>query len=182
MNIGEAAAATGVSAKMIRYYESIGLLPKAPRTPSGYRSYNDNDIHTLRFIRRARHLGFSVEAMGELLTLWRDRSRESAAVKRLALAHVEALEAKAKELHAMSRTLRHLAEHCHGDSRPDCPILDDLAADSGGHCQLPESGGLGSKPGSPTATSHIERLNRRIHVGAPARNRSVRRRVQPSVA
>jgi len=130
MNIGEAAAASGVSAKMIRYYESIGLAPKATRSGSGYRVYDADQVHTLRFIRRARDLGFSVEAMGELLALWRDRNRASKEVKKLALAHVATLETKATQLRAMSRTLRHLATNCHGDGRPACPILEDLAESS----------------------------------------------------
>ncbi len=127
MNIGQAAAASGVSAKMIRYYESIGLIPKAVRSEAGYRHYSDADVHTLRFIRRARDLGFSVEQIGELVGLWRDRERASADVKRIALEHVDALERKAAALQAMSRTLRHLAACCQGDARPDCPILDELA-------------------------------------------------------
>lgn len=129
MNIGKAAAASGVSAKMIRYYESIGLIPEASRTDAGYRDYSDKDVHTLRFIRRARDLGFSVEKMTELLTLWRDRSRTSADVKRIALEHVRELERKARELQEMGRTLTHLAENCQGDSRPDCPIIDELSED-----------------------------------------------------
>jgi len=128
MNIGNAARASGVSAKMIRYYESIGLIPKAARSEAGYRHYTEADVHTLRFIRRARDLGFPVERISELLALWHDTSRASADVKQVALAHVETLETKARELMAMSRTLRHLAETCHGDARPHCPILDDLAA------------------------------------------------------
>lgn len=127
MNIGEAAAASGVSAKMIRYYESIGLIAAAERTAAGYRVYDDNDLHTLRFIRRARDLGFSVEQMGELLALWRDRSRASADVKRLAERHITALDRKAEQLLEMSRTLRRLVHECHGDRRSACPILDDLA-------------------------------------------------------
>ena len=128
MNIGKAAAASGVSAKMIRYYESIGLIPEVSRTDAGYRDYSDNDVHTLRFIRRARDLGFSVEQMIELLALWRDRDRASADVKRLALEHVEELERKARELQEMSLTLKHLAHNCRGNSRPDCPIINELSA------------------------------------------------------
>ncbi|MDK1493780.1 Cu(I)-responsive transcriptional regulator [Sinorhizobium sp. 7-81] len=127
MNIGDVARASGVSTKMIRYYETIGLIPPAHRSESGYRNYGDNDVHTLRFIRRARDLGFTVEQMADLLALWRDRSRASSEVKKIALDQVEILERKAEELKAMSRTLKHLAAHCHGDERPDCPILDDLA-------------------------------------------------------
>ena len=127
MNIGEAAAASGVSAKMIRYYESIGLVPNAARTESGYRVYGDSDIHTLRFIRRARDLGFSVEQMETLLALWSDRSRASADVKRVALGHIEELEEKMRQIASMTRALRHLVHNCHGDGRPDCPILDDLS-------------------------------------------------------
>ena len=126
MNIGKAAAASGVSAKMIRYYESNGLIPPASRTEAGYRSYTENDVKTLCFIKRARDLGFSVTQMSELIALWRDQSRASADVKRLALEHVEALERKAQEIYEMSRALRHLADNCHGDARPDCPIINSL--------------------------------------------------------
>ncbi|MDQ3559063.1 MAG: Cu(I)-responsive transcriptional regulator [Pseudomonadota bacterium] len=128
MNIGEAAAASGVSAKMIRHYESIGLIKAAVRTGSGsYRVYSEGEVHTLRFIRRARDLGFSIDQTRELMALWRDRDRASGDVKRIAMEQVDALEAKMLELQAMSSTLRHLAEHCHGDDRPDCPIIHDLA-------------------------------------------------------
>jgi len=130
MNIGRASAESGISAKMIRYYESIGLVPAASRTNGGYREYSDNDVHTLRFIRRARDLGFTVEQMTELLALWRDRKRASADVKRIALKHVQELEHKACELREMSRTLKHLADHCKGNERPDCPIIDELAEDA----------------------------------------------------
>lgn len=130
MNIGEAAKASGVSAKMIRYYESISLIPAASRTQAGYRLYRDSEVHTLQFIRRARDLGFSVKAIAQLLTLWQDRNRTSADVKAFALAHVEELYAKITELEAMAKTLQHLADHCQGDERPDCPILDDLARDA----------------------------------------------------
>lgn len=133
MNIGEAARASGVSAKMIRHYESIGLVAKAGRTDSGYRVYDAADVHTLRFVRRARDLGFSLDQIRELLALWRDRARSSAEVKRVALEQVAALEAKAAELQAMGRALRNLAEACHGDQRPECPILDDLSEPPGVH-------------------------------------------------
>jgi len=126
-NIGEAAAATGVSAKMIRDYEKIGLIPPADRSFAGYRLYADADLHRLRFIRRARTLGFSMKQIAELMALWNDRGRPSAKVKQLALSHVGELDAKIAELQAMQRTLRALASNCHGDARPDCPILDDLA-------------------------------------------------------
>ncbi|PTM42984.1 Cu(I)-responsive transcriptional regulator [Bosea sp. 124] len=128
MNIGEAAKRSGVSAKMIRYYESIGLIDAARRTQAQYRLYEADDVHTLRFVRRSRNLGFSLEETRALLALWRDKSRASADVKQLAMTHVRDLEAKAAELQAMADTLRHLAEHCQGNARPDCPILADLAA------------------------------------------------------
>ncbi len=126
MTIGEASAASGVSAKMIRYYESIGLIRTADRTGGGYRSYVPADIDTLRFVHRARELGFSVDQMRELLTLWRDSGRASADVKRVALAHVAALEAKARAIAQMSQALRELVDRCDGDHRPDCPIIDEL--------------------------------------------------------
>jgi MerR family copper efflux transcriptional regulator len=131
MNIGKAAAASGVSAKMIRYYESIGLLAAARRTDAGYRAYTDEDVHVLRFIRRARDLGFAVAGIAELLALWRDQGRASADVKGIALAHVAELERKIAQLQGMADTLRTLAAHCHGDARPDCPILTDLDAGGG---------------------------------------------------
>ena len=127
MNIGEAAARSGVSATMIRYYEQSGLITAPPRTMAGYRVYQDADIHALRFIRRARDLGFTVEQIGELMELWRDRSRASADVKRIALAHVGVLEAKMREIEEMAKALKHLARTCHGDDRPDCPIIEELA-------------------------------------------------------
>ncbi len=133
MNIGKASAASGVSAKMIRYYESIDLLAAARRTEAGYRFYTDEDVHVLRFIRRARDLGFSLADIAELLALWRDQRRASADVKRIALEHVVALERKIAELQGMASTLRTLAAHCHGDARPDCPILTDLDAAGRSH-------------------------------------------------
>lgn len=126
MNIGQAASASGVSQRMIRHYEAIGLIPKAARRASGYRDYDERDVHTLRFIRRARDLGFPIEEIGKLLALWHDRSRASADVKALALARAEELERKEQELRAMRRSLEALASSCHGDDRPDCPILEDL--------------------------------------------------------
>ena len=126
MNIGEAAKASGVSAKMIRYYESTGLIPAAGRTGSGYRVYSETEVQILRFIRRSRDLGFPVEKIEELLALRRDRSRQSGDVKRLALEQISGLERKITEMQAMMETLQHLAEACCGDHRPDCPILTDL--------------------------------------------------------
>jgi Cu(I)-responsive transcriptional regulator len=126
-NIGEAAKASGVSAKMIRHYEEEGLMPRAGRTVAGYRLYRESDIHLLRFIRRARDLGFSLKEVKALVGLWSNRKRASADVKRLALAHVADLDARIAEMRAMRRALSGLADHCHGDDRPDCPILDDLA-------------------------------------------------------
>lgn len=127
MNIGEAAKASGVTAKMIRYYESIGLIGPADRTASGYRTYDQRDVHLLRFVKRARSLGFPIERVGHLVALWKDQSRASAEVKRIALAQIGELEQRIAELETMKRTLAHLAHHCHGDQRPECPILDDLA-------------------------------------------------------
>ncbi len=125
MNIGQAAAASGISAKMIRHYESIGLCGKAKRSTSGYRVYADTDVHVLRFIRRARDLGFSTAEISKLLALWHGR-RPSAEVKRLALKHVADLNRRIAEMQEMAGTLQHLAAHCHGDERPDCPILGAL--------------------------------------------------------
>ena len=129
MNIGQAANASGVSQRMIRHYEAIGLIPKAARRSSGYRDYDERDVHTLRFIRRSRDLGFPIEEIGQLLALWRDRSRASADVKALASARAQELERKERELGAMRRSLEALAAACHGDDRPDCPILEDLGRD-----------------------------------------------------
>lgn len=130
MNIGQASQASGVSQRMIRHYEKIGLIPRAARRDSGYRDYSDADLHRLRFIANARDLGFPIEEIGKLLDLWRDRGRSSAEVKALATARAEELQRKAQALEAMRRTLLDLAGRCQGDARPDCPILDSLAARS----------------------------------------------------
>ena len=127
MNIGEAAKGSGVSAKMIRHYESIGLFPEANRTDSGYRQYSDKEVSTLRFIRQSRDLGFSLEQIRELLGLWQNRRRPSRQVKALAQAHIQELDVKLQELQAMKATLEHLVHCCNGDDRPDCPIIDNLA-------------------------------------------------------
>ncbi|MBI1239355.1 MAG: Cu(I)-responsive transcriptional regulator [Alphaproteobacteria bacterium] len=128
MNIGDAARQSGVSAKMIRYYESIGLIAPAGRSEAGYRVYEADDVHRLRFIRRARDLGFPLETISALLDLWGNRRRRSEQVKALALHHVAAMKEQIANLQAMVSTIEHLAETCHGDGRPDCPIIDELAA------------------------------------------------------
>ena len=128
MNIGEAASESGVPAKTIRYYESIGLIPPAVRAKNGYRNYSPFDIETLKFIQHARRLGFSVKDVGGLLELWRDKSRTSADVKALALKHISDVEKRIAELQSIRNTLIDLTDRCHGDDRPDCPILEDLAA------------------------------------------------------
>ncbi|MBF6623853.1 MAG: Cu(I)-responsive transcriptional regulator [Pseudomonas stutzeri] len=130
MNIGEAARHTGLSAKMIRYYESIGLISPTGRSANGYRHFDEEDLHRLAFIRRSRDLGFSLEEVGRLLTLWHDRQRASADVKALAGTHIQALNRKIHELVSLRDTLQELVDTCHGDDRPDCPILKDL--ESGG--------------------------------------------------
>jgi len=137
MNIGQAADASGVSAKMIRYYEKTGLIETAERTASGYRVYTSNDIHTLRFIRRARDLGFSVPQIQNLLALWHNRDRSSADVKAVAVEHIDQLCEKVSQMEEMIATLRHLAEKCSADDRPDCPILQDLSEGRHGGCDAP---------------------------------------------
>ena len=129
-NIGAAAALSGVTAKMLRHYESLGLLGQVHRTDSGYRQYTEADVHTLRFIKRSRDLGFSMVEIAELVDLWRNRERASAQVKHIAQQHVNELAARIDAMQAMQRTLQNLLQHCHGDDRPDCPILDDLAGAS----------------------------------------------------
>ena len=127
VNIGAAARDSGVSAKMVRHYESLGLLGAVARTDAGYRQYTPADVHTLRFIKRARDLGFSMAEIAELVSLWHDRRRASADVKRIAQTHVAELEKRIQAMQDMRRTLQNLLHHCHGDERPDCPILDNLA-------------------------------------------------------
>ncbi|RZU38346.1 MerR family transcriptional regulator [Fluviicoccus keumensis] len=134
MNIGEAAKASGVTAKMIRHYESAGLLAPAWRGDNGYRRYAEKDIHLLRFIRRSRDLGFSLEEIRGLLDLWENRERSSREVKALAQTHLAELERKLAELQAMKATLKQLVAGCQGDDRPDCPILQELAGEAGGGC------------------------------------------------
>ena len=130
MRIGEAAKRSGMASKTIRFYEEVGLVEPAPRTPSGYREFSDEDVLRLRFIHRARDLGFSVRESHRLLSLWSDRERASAHVKRLALEHVARIEAKMTELGLMRDAIVHLAERCHGDDRPECPILEELAGEA----------------------------------------------------
>ena len=129
MNIGQAAKDSGVSAKMIRHYEEVGLIPAPNRTDSGYRQYTGSEVHTLRFIRHARDLGFSIREIGELVGLWQNRRRPSRLVKALAETHIKELEQKAQELLAMKATLEHLVHCCRGDDRPECPILESLSAE-----------------------------------------------------
>ena len=127
MNIGQAARASGITAKMIRHYESVGLLPPAMRSDTGYRQYGEREVHVLRFIRRARDLGFSIKDISGLLSLWHDRQRPSRQVKALAQAHMQQLQRKIDELQSMRQTLEKLVQCCQGDERPDCPILQDMA-------------------------------------------------------
>jgi MerR family copper efflux transcriptional regulator len=156
MNIGQAAAASGVSAKMIRHYEQVGLFPQPHRTDAGYRQYTETEVHTLRFIRHARDLGFSIQQIGELVGLWQNRRRPSRQVKALAEAHIHELEQKAQELLAMKTTLEHLVHCCHGDDRPECPILEGLAA-SNAPAPMPARGKARAKP--KTAGLRIGRSN-----------------------
>lgn len=134
VNISEAVARSGVSAKMIRHYESLGLLPAPPRTSSGYRQYDAASIHTLQFIRRARDMGFGMADIAALLDLWRDHSRSSASVKRIAQQHIDELTRRIAQLTDMKRTLQNLADCCAGDERPDCPILDTLDSTASSAC------------------------------------------------
>lgn len=128
MNIGEVARSAGVTAKMIRYYESIGLIGEARRSDAGYRKYTEADVNTLRFIKRSRDLGFSIERIKTLLALWQDKTRKSGDVKKLARQYIAELDSDIEKLQSIRAQLLHMAEHCHGDQRPDCPIIDGLAA------------------------------------------------------
>lgn len=152
VNIGEAAKAAGVSAKMIRYYESIGIIAPVSRGSNRYRVYTPADVHTLRFVKRGRDLGFAIEDIRRLVGLWRDANRSSAEVKAIALTHVTDLKRKIVELQSMLSALEHLAGHCHGDHRPECPILDDLggtrvAAVAGTRPRRPVPRGAAARPG-----------------------------------
>jgi MerR family copper efflux transcriptional regulator len=149
LNIGQAAAASGVSAKMIRHYEEVGLLPAARRTESGYRQYGDADVQTLRFVRHSRDLGFSIPEIAQLVSLWQDRSRPSREVKELAQEHIKELEEKVQELVAMKSALEHLVRCCRGDDRPECPIIESLAAD-----RPPASGAMKSGRQAPGLRQH----------------------------
>ena len=133
MNVGEAARRSGVSAKMVRHYEALGLLPKVGRSEGGYRQYTEAEVHTLRFIKRARELGFSMDEIAELVGLWQNRRRASASVRRIAQQHADELAQRNEAMQAMQRTLKHLIHCCHGDDRPDCPILEQLAG-GGSEC------------------------------------------------
>ncbi|MCY1171034.1 HTH-type transcriptional regulator HmrR [compost metagenome] len=135
-NIGEAARQSDVSAKMVRHYESLGLLPSVDRTDSGYRQYTDKEVHTLRFIKRSRDLGFSMAEIAELLKLWQNRRRSSSDVRKIALKHVADLNERMSEMEAMKRALETLIHCCHGDHRPDCPILDQLGQVQNGHASV----------------------------------------------
>lgn len=126
MNIGEASALSQVSAKMIRRYEEQGIIPKAKRSEAGYRQYSENDVHILKFVKRARELGFSMKDITQLLSLWRNKNRSSAQVKTIASKHIKELERKLSEIESILHTLTHLVHCCHGDNRPDCPILEEL--------------------------------------------------------
>lgn len=155
MNIGEASKASGVSTKMIRHYESVGLFPEAARTDSGYRQYGGREVNTLRFIRHSRDLGFSIEQIRELLGLWQNQKRPSRQVKALAQAHIDELDVKLNELQAMKATLVHLVHCCHGDDRPDCPIIESLSKEQvAAESPVRSTSTSGLRPGSPRHRIH----------------------------
>ncbi|MGD9894396.1 MAG: Cu(I)-responsive transcriptional regulator [Lautropia sp.] len=160
MNIGEASRASRVSAKMIRYYEQIGLIPPADRTDSGYRAYTEADIHRLHFIGRARDLGFSVTEIADLLGLWNDKSRRSADVKRLAQQHIAELDRRMEDLQQMAQTLRALVRSCAGDHRPDCPILEELQQPGAGPVETGKrTGAVARRPrGGGIAGAAVKRI------------------------
>lgn len=145
MNIGQAARLSGISAKMIRHYEDIGLIGKAGRTASGYRIYSENDLHVLIFVRQSRNLGFSVEQIRELLDLWQNKRRASRKVKELALKHVREINRRINELNEIQQVILQLVDHCHGDDRPDCPILDSLTNSTQSHAHAGHHGKFGLK-------------------------------------
>ena len=159
-NIGEAARRSDVSAKMVRHYESLGLLPRVDRTDSGYRQYTGKEVHTLRFIKRARDLGFSMAEIANLLKLWQNRRRSSGDVRRIAMGHLAELEERMAEMAAMKRTLEHLIHCCHGDHRPDCPIIDELA--NVAPLASAAAGLAGQEPRIPAATLRPRRRGDRI--------------------
>ncbi len=128
MNIGQAAKMSGINAKLIRHYESVGIIPKASRSEAGYRTYSETDVNILSFVKRSRNMGFSMKEIKKLVGLWRNKTRASSEVKSLATKHIDEMEKKIAELQGMVKSLKHLAKCCHGDQRPDCPILDDLAS------------------------------------------------------
>ncbi len=128
MNIGEAAKLSGINAKLIRHYEAIGIIPKAGRSEAGYRTYSENEVHILTFVKRSRSMGFSMKEIKKLVSLWRNKSRASSEVKNLATKHIDEMEKKIQELQELVKSLKHLSRTCHGDNRPDCPILNDLAS------------------------------------------------------
>lgn len=175
MNIGEAADAAGVSAKMIRHYEQIGLVPEAARTDSGYRQYTERDVSLLRFIRQSRRLGFSMEQIADLLGLWSNDRRASREVKALAQAHLDALEEKMREMAEMQQALKKLVSSCHGDDDPHCAILDELAVSSP---EAPQPGAVGTKPirkaaAKPQARTKVPPTEPSAHVDLMAWTRSL---------
>lgn len=130
MNISEASKLSELTPKMIRSYEDLAIISKAKRTPAGYRQYSETDVHILKFVKKSRELGFSLKDIKELVSLWKNKKRSSSQVKSIALKHIAELEIKYKEIEGMLKTLNHLAKNCHGDQRPDCPILDELDSQS----------------------------------------------------
>lgn len=162
MNIGAAAAASGVSAKMIRHYESLGVLPRSPRSLAGYRRYETSDVMRLRFVRNARDAGFSTTDIKRLLSLWHDRNRSARAVKELVAEHLHDIDARIRGLHAVHAALTHLHAHCRGDERPECPILDALATSSGDGRPSLDPGGTARAERAPGRFGRPARQIRRL--------------------